>query len=210
MSNIMFSPDFFKIKNDTNNLFNLDFNDSFVGFNPDVKMELPFKTGGVKYVPEDLNFTTVDSVIPNFNPNLVFVSPPQKKTITISGVITDTEGNPIPNASVSVLNNTNNGTTTDFNGKYTLTVPEGEQLEVRYIGFKPEIFNANKSNINIFLEESINELDEVVVTAKLKKNNNLMYLGIGAGILALGSLLFLSKDKKTAKKVGLAAVDVTL
>lgn len=60
---------------------------------------------------------------------------------------------------------TRNGTTTDFEGKFQLTVNKGAVLEVSYIGFKTSYVDviANKKTYDIFLSEDSESLDEVVV-----------------------------------------------
>lgn len=59
--------------------------------------------------------------------------------------------------------NTNNGTVTDVDGTYSLSVKENATLEFSYIGFKTkEVKVGNQSKIDITLEEDINVLDEVV------------------------------------------------
>lgn len=83
--------------------------------------------------------------------------------ITISGTVTDSNGQPIPGATVSVPGTTT-GTATDLDGKYTITVPEGSTLVFSFIGFDSQTVEVgNRQTINITLEESLQALDEVVV-----------------------------------------------
>src|SRR5690606_33557417 len=44
--------------------------------------------------------------------------------VTVTGTVTNSNGEPIPGVTVSVLD-TSSGTATDLNGNYVLTVPEG-------------------------------------------------------------------------------------
>ena len=53
---------------------------------------------------------------------------------TLSGNVTDEQGVPLPGASVVEIGTTN-GTSTDFDGNYTLTVQEGAEIEVSYVGY---------------------------------------------------------------------------
>ncbi len=87
----------------------------------------------------------------------------QNQTV-VSGTVTDNNGSPLPGASV-VVKGTNNGTTTDFDGKYSLNITDGkETLLFSYIGFKAfEIGVNGKSIIDVSLEEDAQSLDEVVV-----------------------------------------------
>src|SRR5690606_6093908 len=57
--------------------------------------------------------------------------------VTISGTVTDTNGEPIPGVTVSVPG-TGIGTATDLAGTYTLSVPEGSTLAFSFIGFETQ------------------------------------------------------------------------
>ena len=82
----------------------------------------------------------------------------------ITGTVTSSEdGLPLPGASV-ILKNTNKGTTTDFDGKFTIDAPNNATLIVSYVGFTTKEVAITSSNLNIALEEG-EILDEVVVTA---------------------------------------------
>ena len=93
--------------------------------------------------------------------------PPTEKMqqVTITGTIISSEDNvPIPGANV-VEKGTSNGTTTDFDGNYSISVSSSEAiLVITYIGFTPqEITVGNKSTVDVTLEADISQLDEVVV-----------------------------------------------
>src|SRR5690606_22392124 len=73
------------------------------------------------------------------------------------------EGEPIPGATVSVPG-TGIGTTTDLDGEYTLTVPEGSTLVFSFIGFESQSIAVGVlSVIDVTLTEDMGALDEVVV-----------------------------------------------
>lgn len=81
----------------------------------------------------------------------------------ITGVVTDANGEPIPGANV-VIKGTTTGTVTDFDGKYSLEVPQGAVLQVSYIGYlTKEITVGNSKSANISLTEDMQSIDEVVV-----------------------------------------------
>jgi len=89
------------------------------------------------------------------------------QNVQITGTVTGSEdGQPLPGASVAVKG-TNIGTTTDMNGKYTLSVPaDAKVLVVSFIGLKTqEIEIGGKSVIGVTLQSDAKVLDEVVVTA---------------------------------------------
>jgi iron complex outermembrane receptor protein len=82
---------------------------------------------------------------------------------SISGTVTDSDNQPLPGASV-VEKGTSNGTTTDFDGKYTLTVGDNATLVVSFVGYTSnEVAVGGKSIVNITLASG-QELDEVIVT----------------------------------------------
>ena len=87
---------------------------------------------------------------------------------TISGQVTDADSNSaIPGVSV-ILKGTAQGIMTDFEGKYSLTVNEGNNiiLSFSYFGYVTQEINVgDKSVINVELKTETAELDEVIVTA---------------------------------------------
>ncbi|WP_289044672.1 SusC/RagA family TonB-linked outer membrane protein [uncultured Olleya sp.] len=83
---------------------------------------------------------------------------------TVSGVVSDENGLPLPTANVVVMG-TSNGTSTDFDGGYTINVNVGEKLQFSYVGYgSKEIIVGNNDKINVSLSPD-NALDEVVITA---------------------------------------------
>ncbi|MBV1887751.1 MAG: carboxypeptidase-like regulatory domain-containing protein, partial [Urechidicola sp.] len=84
---------------------------------------------------------------------------------TISGSVTEkSSGTSLPGVDV-IIKGTTRGTTTDFDGNYSLdNVNEGDVLSFSFLGYKTiEIVVATESNINVALEEGQEALDEVVV-----------------------------------------------
>ena len=118
----------------------------------------------------------------------------QKKTIT--GMVTDVKGQPLPGATVMVKES-KNGTQTDLDGHYTIDVTGGAVLVFSYIGMSTiEIEVKTSSTINVELEENTRELDEVVVTFKKplveadkgKVTFNIASSAISSGVSALEML----------------------
>ena len=99
----------------------------------------------------------------------------QEKYVIVNGQVKGSENEPLPGASVFIRALTI-GTSTDFNGAFTLDkVPVGRHLvEVSYLGFEPfsqEIEIDGSSNINIgdiTLSPSTNQLGEVIITGSLE------------------------------------------
>jgi TonB-linked SusC/RagA family outer membrane protein len=89
------------------------------------------------------------------------------QTVQITGTVTSKEdGQPLPGASV-LVKGTTVGTTTDFNGKYTLNIPSDAQtLVISFVGMKAmEVAVAGQTTIDAVLESDAVGLEEVVVTA---------------------------------------------
>ncbi|NDV43845.1 SusC/RagA family TonB-linked outer membrane protein [Flagellimonas sediminis] len=84
---------------------------------------------------------------------------------TITGTVSDVSGTPLPGVTI-VVSGTNNGTTTDFDGNYTINASNGQVLRFSYLGMQTKDITVGfESTINVVLEEDSTQLDEVVVTA---------------------------------------------
>lgn len=95
----------------------------------------------------------------------------------VKGVVSDASG-PIIGASV-FEKGTKNGAVTDLDGRFTLNVKPGATLVITYIGYKTKEVKANKSELNITIEEEDKTLDEVVVTALgIKRDRKALGYGV--------------------------------
>lgn len=86
---------------------------------------------------------------------------------TVTGSVTSSEdGMPLPGVSI-VLKGTSQGVSSDFDGNYSINVPNGNgTLVYSYLGFETQEVAVNgKTSINIALAPGAQALDEVVVTA---------------------------------------------
>jgi TonB-dependent SusC/RagA subfamily outer membrane receptor len=82
----------------------------------------------------------------------------------ISGEISDTDGNPIPGVTI-IIEGTTNGTTSDFDGNYSISVDSGQSLQFSSLGFATQVVEVgSQSTINVILEASAESLDEIIVT----------------------------------------------
>ncbi|MFV8271227.1 SusC/RagA family TonB-linked outer membrane protein [Flavobacterium sp. GT2N3] len=92
---------------------------------------------------------------------------------TVRGVVTDPSGLPIPGANV-VIKGSQMGTSTGFDGTYSINASSGDILIYTYTGSKTEEKTIGQSNVyNIMLKEESGLLDEVVVVGygtQKKKN----------------------------------------
>ena len=95
---------------------------------------------------------------------------------SVSGVVSDQSGTPLPGATV-LVKGTNNGTTTDFDGNYTIQAASENILVFSFIGYVTKEVNVgDMTNVNVTLEEDAQALEEVVVTAlglERKKDNDI-------------------------------------
>ncbi|MDR2384221.1 MAG: SusC/RagA family TonB-linked outer membrane protein [Tannerella sp.] len=98
---------------------------------------------------------------------------PQNKTVSITGVVLDENGEAIPGAMVTVKGTTR-GVSTDIDGTFTLQARPEEQLEISFLGYQTLTVPVGKQTyINVALKLQANELDEVTVVAfgKQKKES---------------------------------------
>ena len=98
----------------------------------------------------------------------------QKQGYTLSGFVKNEKtGRPIPDLSL-VVRNRKIGTVTDENGFYQITLPAGENLfETKALGIESQqkrVLIYNDGQLDFNLNESIEQLDEVVVEADKTKN----------------------------------------
>lgn len=87
------------------------------------------------------------------------------QTIKVQGVITDkSTGEPLIGATIA-QKGTSNGTITNFNGEFSLSVPSGATLVISYVGYVNQEINAGQgsSNLKIQLNEETKSLQELVV-----------------------------------------------
>jgi von willebrand factor, type A len=83
----------------------------------------------------------------------------------VTGKVTDVSNNPLPGVSV-LIKGTTRGVSTDFDGKYTIKVKNGDILEFSFLGMKIKQVKVNEQKvINVVLEEDDTILEEVVVTS---------------------------------------------
>ncbi|MGN0069794.1 MAG: SusC/RagA family TonB-linked outer membrane protein [Prevotella sp.] len=88
------------------------------------------------------------------------------QTISVKGVVKDSQGEPVIGASVVPQGNTAAGTITDINGDFTVKAGAKDTIVVTYIGFKPYKFVGKPNHLqNVVLEDEATAVEEVVVVA---------------------------------------------
>jgi TonB-linked SusC/RagA family outer membrane protein len=100
-----------------------------------------------------------------FTVALFFVSSIMLAQQDISGTVLEKDtGGGLPGVTI-VISGTNKGTTTDFDGNFTISANKGDLLIVSYIGFDTQqITIGDETSISIQLAEGQNKLNEIVVT----------------------------------------------
>jgi TonB-dependent starch-binding outer membrane protein SusC len=82
---------------------------------------------------------------------------------TVSGMVYDPAGIALPGVNV-LIKGTNQGSTTDSNGKFTLSASSNDVLVISFIGYKTqEVKIANQTTISVTLLEDVSTLSELVV-----------------------------------------------
>lgn len=134
--------------------------------NERINVNLDFKNTTVKRVLEYLEKNTGYNFKLLGN-NITVVPKPQprvnEQAMLVSGTVYDNTNTPLPGVSVMIKNSTK-GTSTDFNGNYTIEANQGEVLVFQYVGFTTYETKIGVDNvIDINLREDVENLDEVVV-----------------------------------------------
>ena len=83
----------------------------------------------------------------------------------ITGTVVDETNQPLPGASV-LVKGTTNGTSTDFNGKFTLQAKsDSGAIVVSFIGYssKEVVFSSSKNSLTVQLAPDAGSLDEIIV-----------------------------------------------
>lgn len=109
----------------------------------------------------------IKTVLSSLLLSVLFCIPLLAQTVSVSGRVTDSEDNsPLPGVSI-VIKGKSQGTTTNADGTYQLSVNKGDVLQASFIGFATASVTVdNQSTINFGLKADASNLQEVVVTAQ--------------------------------------------
>ncbi len=101
----------------------------------------------------------------------LFISLGAFAQIQVKGNVKDDTGEPVMGATVRVIGQ-EGGTTSDFNGNFSITAPQGSQLMISFMGFATQTIPA-RPVVNVTLQEDTKLLDDVVVIGygTVKKND---------------------------------------
>ena len=109
------------------------------------------------------------------------------QSYTVSGVVSDSDGQPLPGVSI-VVKGTAKGTSTDFDGKYSLEVSNGDVLLFTFVGFENQQATINgQTELNITMKPGL-ELDEVVVVGTRNPNRTVVDSPVPVDIIDVAEL----------------------
>jgi len=110
------------------------------------------------------------------------------QSYTVSGTITDDQSQPLPGVSV-VVKGTTNGTSSDFDGNYSLDVANGDVLVYSYVGFnEQEIIADGSATLDMIMQAGV-ALDEVVLVGTRGKARLTMDSPVPVDVLDVKELL---------------------
>ena len=96
---------------------------------------------------------------------------------TVSGTVSDDAGVPLPGATV-VIQGTSTGTTTNFDGVYSISANEGDILVVSFVGYSSATATVGASSTLDFSLSPDNSLEEVVVTAEENQPSYFIFIDV--------------------------------
>ena len=93
---------------------------------------------------------------------LIFSVASNAQEIKVTGVVTDNSKGPLAGASI-LVKGTQNGTSADFDGKFTINAKTGDVLLVSFIGFETQTITVTGNVLNVNLITSGEALEDVVI-----------------------------------------------
>lgn len=125
-----------------------------------------FQNSNIDYVVKGKQIVLKTNIVEKTQNEILAQSENTLVQQTISGIIADSNGQPIPGASV-IEKNTTNGVAADFDGNYSITVSNVDAVLVfSSIGYAPKELSVGESTVlNVSLSEDTESLEEVIVVA---------------------------------------------
>ncbi|KAB8153385.1 hypothetical protein EZY14_009135 [Kordia sp. TARA_039_SRF] len=90
--------------------------------------------------------------------------------VEVQGIVMDEQNNPLPGANIYLQSDSTTGTATNFDGEFSISVPEGETLIVSFMGYNSQKIVATKSYQRIIMTMSADYLDAVEIVATNTNN----------------------------------------
>jgi TonB-linked SusC/RagA family outer membrane protein len=89
----------------------------------------------------------------------------QQSHRTITGIVEDSFSDPLPGVTVQVVGRAG-GVITDIDGRYQIETAPGEELRFQFVGLRTQTITVGNSDvINVVMEDDVEQLDDVVITA---------------------------------------------
>ncbi len=104
----------------------------------------------------------------------------------ITGTVLDEDGAPLPGASV-VVKGTTTGSTTDFDGKFSINAEAGDTLVISYIGFETKEVTAESGEMSIQLSSGV-ALSEVVIVGSRAPNRTAIESAVPVDVIDMKEL----------------------
>jgi len=137
----------------------------------DRKIQMNIKNKRINEVLDQIfDGTGIDYVVMNrqivLSPGRYLSDMKGLQPVTISGTVTDAQtGKPLPGVNI-VVEGVTRGTTTDMNGQYSIEAEPDATLVFSFVGYqKKKVKIQGRQQVNVALESTIQELDEVMVVA---------------------------------------------
>ncbi|MEL4454582.1 TonB-dependent receptor [Lutimonas vermicola] len=128
------------------------------------------------------------SKIYNFLIIMLFSIPALAQTYQVNGIVTDSDGQALPGVSISVKNG-ESGTSTDFEGNYSLDVTNGDILLFTFVGFETqEITMDGSATVNVSMAQGV-ELSEVVVVGSRNPNRTATETAVPVDVIDIKELI---------------------
>lgn len=97
------------------------------------------------------------------NPHIPSVTEVQQQSTRVTGIVKDSNGEPLPGVNI-VVKGTTNGVITDMDGRFQMSTPQGATLVITYIGYVKQEVKTTGSELKVTLIEDAQTLSEVIVT----------------------------------------------
>ena len=124
----------------------------------------------------------------NFLIIMLFSLPALAQTYEVNGIVTDSDGQSLPGVSISVKNG-QSGTSTDFEGNYSLGVTNGDILVFTFVGFETlEITMDGSATVNVSMTQGV-ELSEVVVVGSRNPNRTATETAVPVDVIDIKELI---------------------
>lgn len=95
------------------------------------------------------------------------------QNLQVSGtVFAKSDGEPLIGATICEMGNESNGTITDLNGAFRLTLSQSGSIKISYVGFSDEIVNA-VDGMKVYLADASQAIEEVVIVGTVMRKSDL-------------------------------------